>query len=199
MKLDSSLSRKRITDGDLIGLADPAHRRVGHDALHRLVGEDVGHLGLDQAGGDAIDADIVRGERLGAAARQRDHARLGRRVMDLHLARPQRGHRRDQDDPPEASRDHLVLDREDDQERPVQIHVDRLEPELVDQAGMVADVADRAAVGEQVDRPKLLSCLRDKASHVVRLGDVASERRSPCGPGPGSRRRPARPPCDREA
>ena len=77
MKLDSSLSRKRITDGNFVGLADPAQRRFGHDALHRFIGQHVGHLGLDQAGGHAIDAHAVRGERLGAAAGQRDHARLG--------------------------------------------------------------------------------------------------------------------------
>ena len=46
--------------GDLGRLADPAERRVGHDALHRLVRKHVGHLGLDQAGGHAVDAHVVR-------------------------------------------------------------------------------------------------------------------------------------------
>ena len=95
--------------------------------------------------------------------------------MDLHLPRPESRHRRYQDDTAELSGDHLVLDREDDQERSVQIHVDRLEPELVRQLAMVADVADRATMSEQVDRPQPLSCLRDEASHVVGLGDVAGD------------------------
>ena len=108
-------------------------------------------------GADAVDADIIGGERLGAASGHRDDARLGRGVMDLHLPQAGSSRRRGyQDDPAEPPRDHLVLDREDDQERPVQVHVDRLEPALGRSAPMVADVADRTAMGEQVDRTQLV-------------------------------------------
>ena len=77
MKLDSSLKRKRTTEAISAGLADPPERGVAHDALHRLFRKHMGHLGLDQAGGHAIDADVMRRERLAAASRQRNDTRLG--------------------------------------------------------------------------------------------------------------------------
>ena len=74
--------------GDLVGLADPAQRRLTHDVLHHIIGENVGHLGFDQTRGNAIDADIMRGKGIKtAAAGQRDDTRLGRGVMDLQFLR----------------------------------------------------------------------------------------------------------------
>src|SRR5579883_1859595 len=41
--------------GHLLRLADAPDRGLGHEARPGLVGEDPGHLGLNQAGSDAID------------------------------------------------------------------------------------------------------------------------------------------------
>ena len=68
--------------------------------------------------------------------------------MDLHFPRPERRDGRYQDDPPEVARDQLILGREHDQISLIQIHIDRFEPELVGQPGVVAEIADRAAMGE---------------------------------------------------
>ena len=157
MKLDSSLRRNRITEAISSGWPMRPMRGVGHNALHRLVGENVGHLGLDQAGSDAVDADIMRRERLGTAASQGDHTRLGGGVMDLHLPGPSAATDDTRTIRPNPRSIMASLTANTTRNAPFKIHVDRFEPEIVRQAGMVADVADRTAMGEQVDRAQVIS------------------------------------------
>ena len=93
MKLERSLKRKQASSA--ISSGRP-RRPSGVSALMRAICsslQHVGHFGLDQAGRDAVDAHAVRSEGVRAAAGQRNHARLGRRVMDLQGPRPQRSHR----------------------------------------------------------------------------------------------------------
>ena len=139
-------------------LIDEAAQRglLDHRLLH-LRRQHLGHLGVDQARGEAIDADVVRRERLGAAAGEGDHPRLGRGVMDLHLPRPQRRHRRQRHDAAEAALDHLVLDREHHQQQ----QVDR-------QADVVRQQAQPRGQLRQVQRPGRRVRHRDRGGSFPR-------------------------------
>jgi hypothetical protein len=76
---------------------------------------------------------------------------------------------------PEAAFDHFVLDGIQHVKRAVQIDVDHLPPAFEGQLVVVAGVADRPAVNQQVDRTELRARLRDEFIHLFRLRDVAGE------------------------
>src|SRR5262249_31245955 len=112
-------------------------------------------------------------KRFCATARHGDDTRLGRGVVNLHLARPQRRNRRQQDNPTEAPLQHLVLDGENDQVRASQIHVDHLAPDVVRKLGVVLDIADRAAWHEKMSCSSLAPVLATKPANVTRFSRVA--------------------------
>ena len=114
-------------------------------------------------------------------------ARLGRRVMDLHRPRPKSGNGREQHDPAKTPLDHLVLDREHDAKRAVQIGVDRLEPAFVRELRVVRGVANRPAMTQQIDGAEFLACGSDQRvdlilpAHVARPGERFSSQRANLG------------------
>jgi Asp-tRNA(Asn)/Glu-tRNA(Gln) amidotransferase A subunit family amidase len=88
---------------DLFGLPDAAHRDQLLDLCERQAGK---HVGLDQAGRDAVHGDRALGEldreRLGRA----DEPRLRRAVVDLAAVPDRARDRRDRDDAPALARPH---------------------------------------------------------------------------------------------
>ena len=69
--------------GDFIGLSETLHGDHGFDDFLDLVGQDVGHIGGDESGGDTIDGDPAFGKFLGRRLGQADQAGLGGRIVAL--------------------------------------------------------------------------------------------------------------------
>lgn len=81
------LVRREIRDrrGDVLGLAEAAERRLLGKVLERFLAQYLDHIGLDDAGGNAVDADAARRQLHRERARQADERVL--RAGIRHLAR----------------------------------------------------------------------------------------------------------------
>jgi hypothetical protein len=129
--------------GDFVRVADAAQRGLGvaGGQLLGVVPQGLGEIGLDQARGDAVDADVVRAQLAGQVARQLHVGGLADAVGADHGGPAQPADRRDDDDAALAPRAHL---RRHHLHQPV-VGDDVVVQDLAE--GLVADLQLRAVVG----------------------------------------------------
>ena len=154
----------------------------------------MGHFRFDQAGSDAIDADTLWGEGLATASGQRDHARLGRTHNEsASSAAGGPPPTRSSTIRPKPRSIISSLTANTTRYAPFRVHVDRLAPPL--HKSSRRDPTRLLIAPQWASRSIGPNCSRVSATSRVdvrRLGDIARHDRSPCAPGPGPRRRPAR-------
>ena len=80
-RLVASEPRDRL--GDVFGRAEALERNGVHVRLLDVVGKDVGHLRLDEAGRDRVAADVAATKLLRCRLGKRNDAALRRRVVSL--------------------------------------------------------------------------------------------------------------------
>jgi hypothetical protein len=189
---DSSLARKEDEARHLVRAADATERveaaPLGDRPLGVVRPEGVGgvlhHRGPDRARRDAVAADVVAGVVEGDGRRQADDAALRGGVGGDGLLRREGLDRGGVDDRAAPASAHLrdrVLAGE---ERPLQVGVD-LEVPVLDRQLLDRAVADHAgAVVEDVDAPERVHRPLDQRAHLLRLADIAADRRQPGLPSP---------------
>src|SRR5205807_7407338 len=132
-------------------LTDAVHGRILDNCRDLVFRQHMGHLSFNEPGRYTINPHIMRRERLCATARQSYDARLGRRIVNLHLPGPQRSDRGQGDNPAKTSGHHLILDGKYCQISAIEIYVDGLAPDVVAEVLMILDIADRAAMNQEIN------------------------------------------------
>src|SRR5690606_14155513 len=159
--------------GDFLAFSEPSDRDLGDDPGQDLLVHGADHLGVDVAGGDAVDghalAGVLQRQRLGEA----DHPGLGGGIVGLADLALLAVDRADVDDAPPAAVAHAVDHLPGHVEHAVHVHPDHVGPLVGGHLVEEAVAGDAGVVDQHIHRPQRSLDLGHGALAVLERADVA--------------------------
>src|SRR5215211_2528513 len=159
--------------GDLLRLAEAAHRDLGDHPAQGLLGHGRDHLSGDEARRHRVHRDPLTRRLQGQAVGQPEQPRLGRGVVGLADVALLPDHRADVDDPAVAAVQHVLEHRPAQVEGTRQVDVDHPVPVLHRHLADRAVDRDAGVVDQDIQLPVLVQHLPDDPLAVGGNPDVA--------------------------
>ncbi len=163
---------KRDRGGDVGGLAEAAEGDEFDDFIFDLLGEDVGHVGGDEAGGDAVGGDLFAGEFAGDGFGHADDAGFGGGVVDLAGVADDSGDAGDVDDASPLGADHGAGGGAAGDEGGFEVGVDDVVEVGIIHAHEESVAGDAGVVDEDVESSVLFNGLFDMGGEGGTVGDI---------------------------
>src|SRR5699024_9794261 len=161
--------------GDVGGLADTAQRNALLDLVPTLLGKGVGHVGLDEAGGDDVDGDVAGAQFTGQGAGKTDESGLGGGVVGLSSGAEESHHRGDQDDAATAFAHHAAHCAFGQAEGAGEVGVEDGGEVVLAHEGKELVLVDTRVGHQYLDRPLCLLHLFEGGIDLGGVGDVATD------------------------
>ncbi len=158
--------------GHFLWIGYATHGGAADDVVYQARVGRTSHFGVGEAGGQAVDTDVVGGKGFGAVSGEGDEGCLGGGIVDIALFEEDAGQGRDVDDAAIALLDHFVFDGPGGKEGAIHVDIEHALPLGKAELVVVFGGGDSGVVDQELDGAEVVADFGDDVLHFFLLGNV---------------------------